>query len=312
MEAVGQKLKSAREAKGLSIEEVSKMTKLSEKSLIALENDRYEELPASPYIKGFVKLYAQSVGLDPTQVLEAFRKNQVGETKQVLVLEKDKGGEVPHLWEILAALILKGMNSLYASIRRLAQVLYVFILGLIRKVHPKVWLAIGGVLVLIILIKWIFPVSLHKSSLPPAMEKNSSNQPAALIQPTEPVSSEDTSVEIISIPESIDEKPVTTPAPAKPAQNLSAQTSESSLVLVGHAKQAVWIRVKPDGVRAFEGSLKKGAVQTWKANQYFILRVGNPDSIEFTLDGKELGPMGISGGKIRDVRLSKDGWHVRD
>ncbi len=313
MDAVGQKLKSAREAKGLSIEEVSKMTKLSEKSLIALENDRYEELPAAPYIKGFVKLYAQSVGLDPTQVLEDFRKNQVGETKQVLVLEKDKGGEVPHLWEILAALILKGMNSLYASIRRLVQACYVFSVQFIRKVHPKVWLAMGGVLILIILIKWIFPISLHKSSLPPAIEKKSLNQPAALIQPTTPVSSEEISHEDVAVaPEPVHEKPAKTSVPVQTSQSLSTQTSKSSLILIAHAKETVWMRVKCDGQRTFEGSLKKGSVQTWKADQFFILRVGNPKAIEFTLDGKELGPMGVSGGKIRDVRLAKDGWHVRD
>src|SRR5574341_111577 len=101
MESLGQKLKKAREAKGLSLEEIAKITKISEKSLVLIENGQYQDLPASTYIKGFIKLYAQCVGLDTASVLEDFQKGQVPETKQVLVLEGEKI-ESPGIWEIIA------------------------------------------------------------------------------------------------------------------------------------------------------------------------------------------------------------------
>lgn len=297
MESVGQRLREARESKGLSIEEISKMTKLSEKSLIALENNRYEELPAPTYIKGFLKLYAQSVGLDPAKVAEDFRKGQVVETKQVLVLEGEKV-KIPRLWEVFAALALRTGTSLIASIRRLVG-------GLVHKVHPKVWMAMGGLLLLIVLIKWVFPTSAHSpvTFVKTVKVQDHSESPAALIRP-------------MALPQqNVPSTVVSTPSPQVQEKPVMASPSKSSsvpLVLVVRAKQTVWLRVRCDSQQAFEGSLKKGKEETWKADRFFILRMGNPDAMQFTLNGKELGRVGLSPGKIRDVRLTKDGWYVGD
>ncbi|RKY57753.1 MAG: hypothetical protein DRP95_06650 [Candidatus Latescibacterota bacterium] len=66
-----QKLKEAREAKGLSLEDLSRDTRIRQEYLEALEEGDFRFLPR-PYVRMFVKTYAQEVGLDPEEVLTEF------------------------------------------------------------------------------------------------------------------------------------------------------------------------------------------------------------------------------------------------
>jgi cytoskeleton protein RodZ len=61
----GTTLKQAREARGLSIDDLGRVTKINRSILVALEAYDTAHLPASVYTKGFVKAYAREVGLDP-------------------------------------------------------------------------------------------------------------------------------------------------------------------------------------------------------------------------------------------------------
>ena len=61
----GEALQRAREAKGLSIDDLARTTKISRSVLLALEADDSAHLPAPVYTKGFLKAYAREVGLDP-------------------------------------------------------------------------------------------------------------------------------------------------------------------------------------------------------------------------------------------------------
>ena len=58
-------MQRAREAKGLSIDDLARTTKVSRSILLALEAYDTPHLPAPVYTKGFVKAYAREVGLDP-------------------------------------------------------------------------------------------------------------------------------------------------------------------------------------------------------------------------------------------------------
>lgn len=64
MASVGETLRSAREQRGLSIEQVSHDTRISARFLEALEADRFELLPAPVYVRGFIRSYASYLKLD--------------------------------------------------------------------------------------------------------------------------------------------------------------------------------------------------------------------------------------------------------
>lgn len=61
-----------RQAKGASLEAVVRATRVARTVLIALEEDRFDDLPAPVYVRGFLRLYAQYLEVEPDQVLQAY------------------------------------------------------------------------------------------------------------------------------------------------------------------------------------------------------------------------------------------------
>lgn len=66
---LGQKLKEARLAKGLSLNDVQELTKIRKRYLEAIEAGDYKVLPGSFYVRAFIKTYAETVGIDPDELL---------------------------------------------------------------------------------------------------------------------------------------------------------------------------------------------------------------------------------------------------
>ena len=69
---IGATLKQAREEKSLRIEEIEIKTRIRALYLRALENGKYEELPETIYVRGFIHRYADLVGLDGKALAEQF------------------------------------------------------------------------------------------------------------------------------------------------------------------------------------------------------------------------------------------------
>jgi cytoskeleton protein RodZ len=77
---VGTILKTRREDLKLTLEDVSIKTKVAMKFLAAIENEQYDLLPPLSYTLGFVKLFAEAVGLDAGAVAAQF-KREAGPSK---------------------------------------------------------------------------------------------------------------------------------------------------------------------------------------------------------------------------------------
>lgn len=71
----GQMLKAAREAQGITTEEVSNYLHLTVTTILSIEADQYQKMPAPVYVKGYLRRYAQFVNLSPDDVLKAFEQN---------------------------------------------------------------------------------------------------------------------------------------------------------------------------------------------------------------------------------------------
>jgi transcriptional regulator with XRE-family HTH domain len=65
----GSILRSARERKGLSLEDAARVTRIAKGYLAALEENNYAKLPSDVYAKGFLRAYAQFLGIDEQQVM---------------------------------------------------------------------------------------------------------------------------------------------------------------------------------------------------------------------------------------------------
>jgi flagellar biosynthesis protein FlhG len=68
----GRALRRIRLSRGIELEEISAVTKINETYLRYLEEDRYPELPAPVYVRGFLREYARYLRLDPRRVTESY------------------------------------------------------------------------------------------------------------------------------------------------------------------------------------------------------------------------------------------------
>jgi len=68
----GKTLKQVRERMGVELQTISKEIKINIKILEWIEEEAFEKLPALVYLKGFLKSYARSLGLDSQKVIEEY------------------------------------------------------------------------------------------------------------------------------------------------------------------------------------------------------------------------------------------------
>src|SRR5437899_13057613 len=69
---IGNALRSVRERRGLELREVERETRIRARYLAALEQERFDLLPARAYAKGFLRVYADFLGLDGRLIVDEF------------------------------------------------------------------------------------------------------------------------------------------------------------------------------------------------------------------------------------------------
>lgn len=77
---LGEKLRQAREERGITIMEVSEQTRISPLYLEAIENDDYSPLPGGIFNKGFIKSFAKYVGVDENEALQDYARHITQQT----------------------------------------------------------------------------------------------------------------------------------------------------------------------------------------------------------------------------------------
>lgn len=118
MRTTGDIFKEARIQQGFTLPQIEKATKIRSKFLQALEADAYDRLPAAPYIQGFIKNYAEFLGLRSTTMLALFRRqfSQREKLKREVVeepLTESKWRLTPNKVIIAFVLLLVGVLFTY-------------------------------------------------------------------------------------------------------------------------------------------------------------------------------------------------------
>jgi cytoskeletal protein RodZ len=85
--SVGEQLRVAREAKGLSLEDVAAQTRIPRRHLESIETSDWDKLPAPTYTIGFAKSYASAVGLERSDIGEQLRSEMGGQRMQAATAE---------------------------------------------------------------------------------------------------------------------------------------------------------------------------------------------------------------------------------
>ncbi len=109
MSDLGQLLKQARMEKGISLDELQDVTKIRKRYLEAIEEGDFKALPGNFYVRAFIRTYAETVGLDPNEVLQLYGNvipSPTPESNAEPVRRKPRSNRKTERWSKLASSIL--------------------------------------------------------------------------------------------------------------------------------------------------------------------------------------------------------------
>jgi cytoskeleton protein RodZ len=112
-DSLGEFLRRERELRHISLDDVAERTKISRRYLAAIEEGQYDRLPGEAFIRGFIRAYAQSVGLDPEDALLLYTQERVVQEAPSIraqrVAQESRGRDTHSLlWLAVAAVIVVG------------------------------------------------------------------------------------------------------------------------------------------------------------------------------------------------------------
>ena len=117
-ESIGEKLRLAREARGIALRDISEQTRISMRYLEAIELDDYRRLPGGIFNRSFIRAYAKYIGYDEKDAIEEYARtmrehgelsDEVSTKPQVSLVYTDEGGShsrSPLVTLLLAVVIL--------------------------------------------------------------------------------------------------------------------------------------------------------------------------------------------------------------
>ena len=123
MESYGALLKKTREDLNLSIEEVETKTSITRQYIEGLEEEKNEAFPGEPYMVGFLKNYADFLGLKSDEILKLYHAKKIQESPvPVELLQKKKKKYLVPLIVLLSLAAVAGVGCyLYYGVFKIPQ-----------------------------------------------------------------------------------------------------------------------------------------------------------------------------------------------
>jgi len=291
----GDKLRREREMRGVTLDEIAEATKIGTRSLRALEEERFDQLPGGIFNKGFVRSYARFLGLDEEQAVADYVVAQGEQPSKADVLEKmaaqaeaarvneaaslgEKAGNSGKLWVALAVIVLVAAGAVggwkyYQKYRQQGQVVQ----SDVDVPAPQVQTTPAG------------PVSLTSGDANPTSSNTAANTSA---QPSTSASTPSALSSVVQPTKSV--KASDTKPPGSTTKPLELQI---------HVVRATWLSVQADGKEPTTETLRDSATKTVLAQDRVVLTTGN--SVEVTCNGKSLGILGEDN-KRSQMRFTAD------
>ncbi len=281
---VGEIIRREREKKGITIEQLSDMTKISKEFIKAIEEENFDLLPGDVYTGGFIRNISMVLGLDPEEMRKLYKSQRKREYEQEVIKEAvetlpqydvdvDKGVKPKKPWlMILLVLLLIAGGAFYFYASRtgtLVSLTKSFVKGEPEKQATS-------------------SVSIASSA---KEERTTLEEPATM--ETAAVSFASPETKTISVEESL----ATSPAPVSTGSASSRQKVERvnlRVIAIGRC----WIRVIADGKKIYEGTLVKGDEKSWEAKEKIKVRFGNIGGVKIYFNGKEIAPPSGKGGVV--------------
>ncbi|WP_137597537.1 helix-turn-helix domain-containing protein [Paucilactobacillus kaifaensis] len=260
---VGKKLHDARVAKGMTLDDLQQATKIQKRYLIAIEDEKFDELPGDFYVRAFVKQYADTVGLDGNDLLLEFN-DQLPETKT--------GEYSKHIEQAVET--RTGQHKAVDQIDR------------IRQYLPTVIVVV--VIIVVLGAIWLTAIhSDHRSS-----QSNIDSSSVSVSGESSKKKSSDTSKKNSSSSSSttsakIKLSSVTRTSSAATFKVENAKSQKYTLAIA--PSERAWVAVTGDGTSLFSQTMtanSKQSVKIGKSVARVVLTLGNAGSTTIKLNGK--------------------------
>lgn len=254
MASLGETLAEERRRRGRTIADVEAATRIRGRLLEALENGRYDELPSSAYVKGYIQSYAGYLEIPSRPLLDQYvseRRLASGEQQ----IEERSPLDLP-----ADAVVPTRAQAHEMPMRTWATIV--------------AGLAVGGLLLWGVVALIVSP--------------NERTVPAAPLTATETTSAEEpkgTPEKKKDSAPSVETTPAESSEETKPAEEPKAP-KKFTLRLAVVSGEASWLKVTVDGLTAYEGTLEGGETKEWRVSDEAHLRIGRPSAVTVTRDGQ--------------------------
>ena len=287
MNSLGLYLRGLREAKGMSLDDISRSIRVGRPHLEALEEDTLAELPAPVFVKGFIRAYCEYLECSPDHALALYRET-TGEPAPahgpLRPLQSTRSRRAGPLVISIVLFVALGLSLL--ALR----------LGLQssrRSVSPAAVAREEA--------QTTSPVPPPGSAKVPAAAA-----PVAPAAPPAVAATSETTTGIATVRPPQAASSASTPSPLASASTAAVEAKTGNHHLVVRAVEPTWLRVQADDGQVAEELLQTGAVREWSATKRFTLTVGNAGGVEIDLDGKRLPSLGAKGAVIQRLVLPQE------
>ncbi len=280
-------LKEARQAKGLTLDIVHEATKIPLDALKAIEEGYSVRMLTPFYFKGFIKIYAEFLGLDVAQVFEHYGLDQKQPVKPSVPIGKMVLKDTqPNPFAVFAKSVMTPAN-LMGMFKFIVVILCIW--GLLK---------VGGCAVKAVQ-QWPKSKPQAKVVKPKVVKKPVAKEMKA----PEKVKAVD---EELNREEKIKKEEAPTPDKVMAMSN-----DKDSVELAIRASRDSWVQVKADGKIVLQMTMKKGAMESWTAKETIELSGKNINDLEMEVNGKHVGALGHSERRAKKVIITKDGLTVK-
>jgi cytoskeleton protein RodZ len=271
----GSSFKKARESLGVSLNQIALETRISTRFLLAIENEDFRRLPGGIFNRGFIRAYAERVGLNPDQALADYeRLAQNSESDPVLLSPE---AQIP------------------------------------QSTPRHLYTVAIGALVLLIAIYYVATRMGNTSSVTAGRPAADAATSAAATAPSQPVTEAPASAPI-ETPTPAQSQPVTPPPKAavepavaslSPASSPSGSGRDNTLALELDVHEATWIKVSADGATVLNEVLQPGVTRRFTAQTSLKVDLGNAGGLSMKVNDKPVRSLGRSG-QVRSLTITSD------
>jgi cytoskeletal protein RodZ len=269
---IGRLLEQKRKERGLSLEEVEQATKIRKRYLRGLEREDYAILPDAVYARGFLKTYANYLGLDG-QALSQQLKNST-KTHRERSIDYSPSPEAESEEPLISPGGLKGVQKRTISTSAVVS-LIVAVLAL-TAVIGTLYVVGRGVQV-----------------------SNEDNPPSADTPPNQEqqqnVAGGEKAPEGGSAKEGAVGSRGTAGDDEKPTDTKQSAPPDKLRVLVNVRERPSWILIRTDGNRAYKQVAQPGFSETFEAKNRLFIKSGDAGAVSVEINGQDEGALGGAG-----------------